>query len=126
METVLKSSKEIRQEIDQLKAEKDVIETKVSEVKRVAHMGGGFADPHWLANAENAAKRRGRKISLLQVDLGAAVKAEKAVITAMNIKANNQRETTFEREFMKKAKELLPRALYEQVLLMATESTQGD
>lgn len=115
---------QIRDRIDALQAEKDAIDAQVAEAKRLAAAGEGFSDPVWLTNAELAAKHRGRKIGRLQATLGDVLRQERARQQAASL----TQASPFERAFVQRAREMLPRNIYDQLVKAAQaaiEHTRG-
>src|SRR5574343_665710 len=112
------SSAEIRPMLERLQAEKDAIAAQVSAAKRTAAAEGVYANHEWLTSAENAMRHKGRQIGKLQSQLSDAIKREKQERNANPAPA----QLAFERLFMYGAREILPRSLYEQVMLAATEA----
>lgn len=110
------TSEQIRQKIKKLQANKDEIQRQVDEAKRRARAEGIYADAQWMTSAEHALRITGRKIGELQTMLGEARKAER--------KASDAEGQRFERIFMIKSREILPRSLYEQIMSEATEALQ--
>jgi len=110
-------SDEIREIIDRLQSDKDLITAQVDAARRHAKDTGQYSDSTWLTKAELAGKIKGRQIFKLQAALGVAAREEKAERSAAAIIANNERSVPFERAFMRRAKALLPEALYDQILM---------
>lgn len=98
-------SEQIRAVLLKLQAYKDAIDEQVKIAKRKAMADGVWADPDWLRRAEHAARMAGRRIQKVQAELGIALKEER-----------KPQQDSFERAFIKKAREILPRPLYEQIL----------
>jgi hypothetical protein len=111
------NSSEIRALLQKLQRDKDVIANQVTEAKRRAAADGVYSDIDWLNSAESAMRIKGRQIGKLQIELSNALKEEKAMACAID-------KSTFEREFMRKAREILPRALYEQVIAETVDATK--
>ncbi len=91
------TSQEIRLAIGKLQAEKDSITAKIDVARRLSYETGKHPDAKWLTSAEDGRRRRGREIAKLQAALSEAVLAEKALRTAANIKANDERSQEFAR-----------------------------
>lgn len=103
------TEQDIRREIAGLETDKSIIKRQVDDAKRASRADGVFSDRKWLTSAEHAGRIKGQQISRLQVELGRRLKESRA-------KAAAGRSESFERQFMIRAREILPRALYEQVM----------
>jgi len=103
-------SQKIRAELNQLQRDKDNIQSQIDNAKRQARAEGIYSDRDWLQRAESAARTKGRQIAQLQVELGAAVKAER-----------RQVGESFERTFMSVAKKLLPEPVYLEIMKQTSE-----
>jgi hypothetical protein len=114
------TASQIRDRIDVLQREKDAIDAQVTEAKRLAAVGEGFSDPVWLTNAELAAKIRGRKIGRLQATLGDVLRQERARLHSAAL----DHPSPFERAFVRLARELIPRDLYDQIVNQANAATK--
>lgn len=112
----MRSSVEIRAEIDQLVIDKSTINEQIDFAKRNAAANKIYADPNWLRRAEHAAKAKGREIGRLQLELSATLKAERA--------ANPTPEDDFAARFVSIAKAVLPDDLYEKIRVASQETLQ--
>lgn len=111
---------QLREEIQILLREKDQIETKIEAARIRKKTEGIRPDADWLTRAKFALIERKGRIRAAQELLGLANKAEKT----KRIQHSFSAARSFERIFLKKAKTLLPPALYGQLLIETSKSIQ--
>lgn len=110
---------EIRQLLDRLKRDKDEITKQLEDARSAAAVDGVFSDREWFTSAKHAERIKGRQIGEVQIALGVALKEQRAT-------ASEAQSVRFEREFMRQARAILPRVLYEEVLNETVAATTND
>jgi len=113
--TNLRTSDEIRAALERMQREKDFIADQVSSAKRKAAATRVYSNHEWLTSSEATLRSKGRGIQKLQTLLGAARRQEREERLKLD-------SASFERVFWLKAREILPRPLYEQVMSETSEA----
>lgn len=118
-------SAEIRGKIELLLREKDAIQLQLDSAR--AQPTTMPVDKAWRAAAEGARRMKARQVMELQADLVAALKEERAAQRLSNVVRTEEETRRREYAFRRKAKELLPTALYMQIAVeSAAEAARGD
>lgn len=115
------TEEEIRGHLNRLHMEKEALDSRVMEAKRIAKSEGFYADVRWLTRAERDAKQRGRQILWLQGELGRVNKEKRSRRAQEDSVIQAERSKVFERAFMVEAKEVLPQELYMLIIERAAE-----
>lgn len=97
----------VRREMEDLQVQLDSVVRQLDAAKAKAVSTGEYADDNWFARAKHAKRVIGRNIGRLQTELGEIRRSQKA--------ASRKEAVTFERLFMYKAKEILPKETYELI-----------
>lgn len=104
----------VRRELQELQVQLDSVVQQLDAAKAKAASTGEYADDNWFTRAKHAKRVIGRNIGRLQTELGEIRRSQKA--------AASKQSVSFERQFMYKAKELLPKATYDLIFTAANES----
>jgi hypothetical protein len=115
----MRNSEVIRAELAKLQSDKTDIDIQVKEAARYAASTGEYSDSDWFNRADVASKITGKKIRKLMDELSAALKEERKANAAAN--AIDPNRLSFERTFMRMAREILPRVLYEEIMSSTIE-----
>ena len=99
------ASDNIRAHLAQLQADKDSIDAQIRQAKRVARGTGRYASNDWLRRAEDASSIKGRTMAKLQVELAAALKAER-----------REQSNTFDASFVKHARAMLSPEVFSKIV----------
>lgn len=113
----MRASTEIRTELDKAQSDKDAVKSQIEDAASYAAETGEYSDSDWFLRAKNADRAIGRRIRKLMDELSASLKEERRAAGEVGL--------SFERVFMVKAREILPRTLYEQIMLETVEAEKS-
>lgn len=115
------TSAEIRDRMTKLRALKDGCDVEIAQAKAAAQANGEYIAPEIWGSLLKRSKHYGREWQKLSIELGQAVKREKAEAHAKN----QLEDLRFERQFMRIAKMLLQEDTYMMIMRETAEALKA-